>query len=90
MVCATPQILGIAMGSICGPSIANIFVYLYEKKWLYIHKPLVYLRFIDDIFIIFLKHLNVVNSLLNAFGSLKLNVEVNNKVHLQKLIFIYT
>ena len=75
------QILGIAMGSICGPSIANIFVYLYEKKWLYIHKPLVYLRFIDDIFIIFLKHLNVVNSLLNAFGSLKLNVEVNNKVH---------
>ena len=42
----------IAMGSACGPSIANLFVFLYEKKWLYIHKPLIYYRFIDDIFIV--------------------------------------
>ena len=34
------QILGIAMGSICGPAVANIFVFLYEKKWLYIHQPI--------------------------------------------------
>ena len=46
------QTLGIAMGSACGPSIANIFVYIYEKKWLYIHKPIIYYRFIDDIFMV--------------------------------------
>ena len=36
--------LGIEMGSLCGPSIANLFVYIYEKKWLshYISKLLFY------------------------------------------------
>lgn len=43
------QIKGIAMGAICGPSIANIVVYKLEIKWLHIHKPLLYRRYIDDI-----------------------------------------
>ena len=42
---------GIAMGSKAGPSIANIFVYILEQKWLDINKPLYYKRFIDDIFV---------------------------------------
>ena len=42
------QILGIAMGSKSGPSVANIYIWLLEKKFLYIHKPLLYVRFIDD------------------------------------------
>ena len=40
------------MGMVCGSSIANLFVFLYEKKWLTIHRPLIYLRFIDDLFLI--------------------------------------
>jgi hypothetical protein len=39
------------MGCICGPSIANIFVHILERKWLAIHHPVVYDRFIDDIFV---------------------------------------
>ena len=66
------QKLGIAMGSEAGPSIANLFVYLYEKKWLFIYKPLIYYRFIDDIFLA-LNNNNDIISLQNSFGSLKLN-----------------
>lgn len=66
------QILGIAMGSVCGPSIANLFVMIYEKKWLVFHKPLIYRRFIDDIFLL-LDSFSKIYSLCQAFGSLKLN-----------------
>jgi len=74
------QILGIAMGSVCGPSIANLFVLLLEKKWLSLNKPLVYFRFIDDIFFI-LYCLSQVESLKNAFGSLKLNIIIGDKIN---------
>ena len=73
------QKLGIAMGSLCGPSIANLFVYIYEKKWLFIHRPLVYLRFIDDLFII-LRRLSDLESLKTAFGSLSLTFDIGEKV----------
>ena len=43
---------GIAMGTKCSSSIANIYLYILEKDFLVIHKPLNYSRFIDDIFII--------------------------------------
>ena len=42
------QIKGLSMGCICGPSIASLFVYILESKWLIIHKPIFYGRFIDD------------------------------------------
>lgn len=67
------QKVGIAMGSRCGPSIANIFVYILEKRWLNIYKPLLFSRFIDDILII-VKERELVRSLQNAFGNLKLNI----------------
>lgn len=74
------QKCGIAMGSRCGPSIANIFVYIYERRWLNINKTLFYVRFIDDIFII-LDNEDLIASLKNAFGSLKLNICSNKKVN---------
>ena len=40
---------GLAMGCACGPSVANLYIYILEKKWITIHKPLIYYRFIDDI-----------------------------------------
>ena len=73
------QTLGIAMGAICGPSIANLFVYIYEKKWLTINRPLAYFRFIDDLFLI-IKNLVELNSLKTAFGSLKLTFEIDKSV----------
>ena len=46
------QIKGVAMGTIVGPSIANLYIYTLEKKWLTIQNPLLFSRYIDDLFII--------------------------------------
>ena len=70
------QKIGIAMGSKCGPSIANVFVYTFEKLWLQIHRPLFYCRFIDDIFLIS-NNLESLSSLKVACGELKLTGDQN-------------
>jgi hypothetical protein len=76
------QILGIAMGSVCGPTIANIFVNFFEEKWLTIAKPIYYKRFIDDLFIILLDNNSFDFQLLHdSFKPLKLNVVCNERVN---------
>jgi hypothetical protein len=67
------QKFGIAMGAICAPSIANIFVYYLEKIFLETYKPLFYARFIDDIFLIVNEEFNI-DILINSFENLVLNV----------------
>ena len=67
------QIVGVPMGCKCGPSIANLFLYLIEKSWLNTNSPLVYARFIDDIFYASDTKLDI-SSFQNHFGYLKLNV----------------
>ena len=48
------QIGGATMGSPLGPALASIFVGYYEKKlFSKISKPVVYFRYVDDIFAIF-------------------------------------
>jgi hypothetical protein len=54
------QITGLPMGCICGPSVANLYVYILEIKWYYIERPLIYYRFIDDTFIALKDKLNLV------------------------------
>jgi len=50
---------GFPMGCICGPSAATIFVYILERRWCRIEKPLVYFRFIDDTFMALENQLNL-------------------------------
>ena len=64
------------MGLICGPSIANLFVFIYEKSCLNIHKPLINYRFIDDLFMVFIDF-SYIESLKSSFGSFSLTVEIN-------------
>ena len=51
------QIDGVAMGSPLGPTLANAFLCHYEKEWLdncpSHFKPIVYRRYVDDIFVLF-------------------------------------
>ena len=70
---------GLAMGAICGPVLANVVVYKLEIKWLYIHRPLIYRRFIDDIIIISESLLDL-NDFKSKFGNLKLNVKYGLEV----------
>lgn len=73
------QIKGIAMGSICGPTIANIVVFSLEQKFLFIYKPIYYKRFIDDIFMVIYNNFEISN-LEACFEYLKLNIVINNTV----------
>jgi hypothetical protein len=66
------QVKGIAMGAKCAPSIANLFLALLENSFLFIHRPLFYYRFIDDIFLVVLKNFNIL-LLTEHFEGLKLN-----------------
>ena len=60
------------MGSKCGPTIANIYLYCIEQSFLIIHKPIFYGRYIDDIFCITKNDFNL-NNLIFHFKYLKLN-----------------
>jgi predicted GIY-YIG superfamily endonuclease len=75
---------GVAMGTICAPNIANIYVYCLERKFLHIYKPLFYYRFIDDIFIIVDSSFNI-QILLNSFESLTLNIVTDKIVNFLNL-----
>lgn len=82
------QIKGIAMGAICGPTIANIVVSKLEKKWIFIHKPLVYKRFIDDIIMILLFELDKID-FQSQFKNLKINICDGRKVIFLDLVLQY-
>lgn len=68
------QIIGIAIiyGCISGPSLANLLVYLLEKNWITIHRPLLYYRFIDDILMALIKPLDIL-----LIKSQSLNLKLN-------------
>ena len=76
------QIKGIAMGSIAGPSTANIYIYILEKKWLYIHRASIYIykRFIDDILMVLKSKLDFEN-FEKHFIYLKLTKSYGDKVN---------
>jgi hypothetical protein len=74
------QINGLAMGCICGPSIASLYVYILENHWLCLNKPILYGRFIDDIFMITTIKLDEENFIKN-FLNLKLNITQDSSIN---------
>ena len=76
------QTKGGAMGTICAPSYTNIFMDHFEKKLIYPFIngfPLIYLRFIDDIFLIWIGNRKV-NSTQNTNP-----LNSNTRYHTQEL-----
>ena len=79
------QLNGLAMGSKCGPTIANTYVSILEENWLNLYQPKVYKRFIDDIFI--LSDYEIDLSILNSsFKNLKLNTIYDFEVQFLDLL----
>ena len=66
------QIDGVAMGSPLGPTLANAFLCHFEKNWLNEcpsqFKPVVYKRYVDDIFVLFKskEHLKLFVNYMNS------------------------
>ena len=76
------QIKGVAMGSKCGPTIANIYLLCLERKFLTIYNIPFYARFIDDIFSIFMMDFDtklLTNN--NVFHNLTLNEVCSDTVN---------
>jgi hypothetical protein len=73
------QIKGIAMGCICGPTIANIVVHSLETNFLKKYLTFYYKRYIDDIFMIVNDDFDM-SQFSNSFDYLKLNIESDTKI----------
>ena len=79
------QIDGVTMGSPLGPTLANFFLAHYEKKFMSENlesKPLLYLRYVDDIFCVFKDKENIqkfLNFLNNIHPNLKFTFEVGEE-----------
>ncbi len=67
------QIKGIAMGSVAGPSVANIVVCCLKSIWQNITSPIFYFMFIDE-------DSNKIESLQEAFWDLKLEGSTGDSV----------
>jgi hypothetical protein len=76
------------MGCICGPSLANLYLYILEIKWLYIHRPLFYGRFIDDISLVAIDDIDLDN-FKSIFGNLDLNIISGDSVVFLDLVMEY-
>jgi hypothetical protein len=82
------QIRGISMGIICGPTLANMYLSILEEQFLTIEKPLIYYRYIDDIFIISKTILTDI-MFVKYFQNLKLNFVRDNVVNFLDLYIKY-
>jgi hypothetical protein len=76
------------MGTICGPSLANMYLYILEIKWYTIHRPLIYLHFIDDIFLVSKEPIDL-DDFLKNFIYLGLNVTTNDIINFLDLYIKY-
>jgi hypothetical protein len=72
------QIKGLPMGCICGPMVANLYVYILEIKWYNLEKPLIHSRFIDDNFLALLNELDL-NKFQENFIYLELSLKLVGK-----------
>jgi len=75
---------GIAMGCKCGPTIANLYLYILEQHWLYLVRPLLYDRYIDDSLIVNQGKLNV-NFYKEQFSPLELTYENKKEINILDL-----
>ena len=66
------QVDGVAMGSLLGPALANIFMCSFESKWLRDcpndFKPVFYRCYIDDIFVLFSSPDHAYNSFFREYN----------------------
>ncbi len=82
------QKIGLPMGCKCGPTLANLYLYILEKEWVTNHNPLVYERFIDDICCVTKTPLDIEN-LKENFGYLKINIENSDQINFLDLLISF-
>ena len=87
------QISGCAMGTICAPPYANIFMGKFEEKYLYplLHsKGRLYLRYIDDIFLIWTGTKNEFDQLMTIINNLHETIKFEYEISETEIPFLDT
>src|SRR5690606_21304810 len=83
------QINGTAMGTRVAPSFANIFMGRLEKSFLETQlKPLVYLRYIDDIFIIWQHGISQLHSFIQNFNNFHPSIKFTSNISSSEINFL--
>ena len=87
------QTMDCAMGAICAPSYANIFMANFEAKHIYPYikeMSLLYLRYIDDIFMIWrgtkVELMTLIKELNEKYKTMKFDFQISPR----KIEFLYT
>ena len=86
------QVGGTAMGTRVAPSLANIFMADFEDKFVYsYHKqPLIWLRYIDDIFMIWNHDLQSLNDFLGHLNTCHPTIKFTSEVSQDSVVFLDT
>jgi hypothetical protein len=76
------QKMGVAMGTPIAPTLANIFMTQLEEEFLNTqeHKPIVYKRYIDDIFIIWDQSLEDFNTFMQAYNNFHPTIKFEHNI----------
>ena len=85
------QIKGFAMGTICAPDYANIFMARFESKLIYPHikeKVITFLRFIDDLFMIWTDTEEELLKFTNELNQKHKTIKFNFKYSKTKIEFL--
>jgi hypothetical protein len=84
------QIMGVTMGNIASPAIACLFMGMFEKLFLeqLPSQPLVFKRFIDDLFIILNAPILEVQAFLRNINRFHPSIKFTWNVSLKKMIFL--
>ena len=87
------QIKACAIGTICVPAYANIFMAYFEEKFIYPltdAKTLLYFRFIDDIFMIWTKSEKNLIEFLDELNTKHTSIKFEFKYSRQQIEFLDT
>ena len=78
------------MGTICAPAYANIFMPQFEKQHIYPYiksKSILYLRYIDDVFMIWIGTKQELLTFLENLNSKYRTIKLEHKFHTQEYHF---
>ena len=87
------QIKVCAMGTICAPSYVNIFISEFEEKHIYLlikNKSVIYLRYIDDIFMVWIKSESELRHFMNEINQKHQSIKFDFKFSKESIEFLDT
>ena len=87
------QIKGCAMRTICAPSYANIFMPEFEEKHIYSlikNKSVIYLRYIDNIFMVWIKSESELRHFMNKINQKHQSIKFDFKFSKESIEFLDT